>query len=268
MSKVSRETTFDRYSNAADLADDLRQMLASELENESERADTSEFRRIKIVPRGLRAYDAEDADFFQQLLPGPRDRFGMPEIVSYWKSRCEQGDPVRSFRVALLYGPSGCGKSSFVKAGLIPQLSNRIVSVHVESSADGTERDIKQALGREFDYVDPSSDVVRALKVIRKRLAVEGRQKVVIFLDQFEQWFGGQHRDNVLRDILRQCDGKYLACVLMLRDEYWMASTRLMQEIEIPIRNENCRALDLFDTVHAKENTYEYWTGIWASARE
>src|SRR5262245_32401967 len=28
----------------------------------------------KIVPKGLRSFDANDADFFLELLPGPRDR--------------------------------------------------------------------------------------------------------------------------------------------------------------------------------------------------
>ena len=34
---------------------------------------------IKIVPKGLAHFDAGDADFFLELLPGPRDREGLPE---------------------------------------------------------------------------------------------------------------------------------------------------------------------------------------------
>ena len=33
----------------------------------------------RIVPKGLRSFDAQDADFFLELLPGPRDREGLPE---------------------------------------------------------------------------------------------------------------------------------------------------------------------------------------------
>ena len=34
---------------------------------------------IKIVPKGLRSFDEHDADFFLELLPGPRDREGLPD---------------------------------------------------------------------------------------------------------------------------------------------------------------------------------------------
>src|SRR6202034_1589701 len=70
---------------------------------------------IPIVPRGLRSLEADHADFFLQLLPGPRDRFGMPQVLRFWRSRIEEADPEKTLRVGLIYGPSGCGKSSLVK---------------------------------------------------------------------------------------------------------------------------------------------------------
>jgi hypothetical protein len=78
---------------------------------------------VKVVPKGLRSFDAGDADFFLELLPGPRDRDGVPESIRFWKSRIETTDPDDTFAVGLLYGPSGCGKSSLVKAGLLPRLA-------------------------------------------------------------------------------------------------------------------------------------------------
>src|SRR5207253_2917544 len=78
----------------------------------------SDKRPTRVVPKGLRSFDSEDADFFLELLPGPRDRDGLPESVRFWKTRIESADPHRTFSVGLLYGPSGCGKSSLVKAGL------------------------------------------------------------------------------------------------------------------------------------------------------
>ena len=44
---------------------------------------------IKIVPKGLRSFDAHDADFFLELLPGPRDREGLPDSIRFWKTRIE-----------------------------------------------------------------------------------------------------------------------------------------------------------------------------------
>ena len=71
----------------------------------------------KIVPKGLRSFDAQDADFFLELLPGPRDRDGLPDSIRFWKTRIEETDADNTFSVGLIYGPSGCGKSSLVKAG-------------------------------------------------------------------------------------------------------------------------------------------------------
>jgi hypothetical protein len=76
---------------------------------------------IKIVPKGLRSFDVHDADFFLELLPGPRDRAGLPDSLRFWKTRIEETDPDNTFKVGLIYGPSGCGKSSLVKAGLSAQ---------------------------------------------------------------------------------------------------------------------------------------------------
>ena len=92
---------------------------------------------IKIVPKGLRSFDQHDADFFLELLPGPRDRDGLPESLRFWKTRIEATDPDATFRVGLIYGPSGCGKSSLVKAGLLPRLAKHVLPVYVEATAGG-----------------------------------------------------------------------------------------------------------------------------------
>ena len=79
-----------------------------------------------IKPKGLRSFDASDADFFLELLPGARDRHGLPESIAFWKQRIEARDAHDTFTVGLIYGPSGCGKSSLVKAGLLPRLAQAV----------------------------------------------------------------------------------------------------------------------------------------------
>ena len=100
---------------------------------------TSDHQPIKIVPKGLRSFDAHDADFFLELLPGPRDRDGLPDSIRFWKTRIEETDADNTFSVGLIYGPSGCGKSSLVKAGLLPRLSDDVIAVYVEATAEETE---------------------------------------------------------------------------------------------------------------------------------
>ena len=62
---------------------------------------------LRIVPQGLRSFDAHDADFVLELLPGPRDRDGLPDFVRFWKTRIEAQSVTEAFPVGLLYGPSG-----------------------------------------------------------------------------------------------------------------------------------------------------------------
>ena len=100
---------------------------------------SSDSRPIKIVPKGLRSFDAHDADFFLELLPGPRDRDGLPDSLRFWKTRIEETDPDKTFSVGLIYGPSGCGKSSLVKAGLLPRLSEDVIAVYIEATPEETE---------------------------------------------------------------------------------------------------------------------------------
>ena len=81
--------------------------------------------RVAVVPKGLRSFDANDADFFLDLLPGPRDRNGLPESIRFWKHGIEEKEEL-TFSVGVIYGPSGCGKSSLVKAGLLPKLATAL----------------------------------------------------------------------------------------------------------------------------------------------
>ena len=104
----------DRYATASELVDDLLHWQQGPQQGP---------KPVAIVPRGLRSFGPEDADFFLDLLPGSRGRDGLPESIRFWKTRIEESDPDKTFDVGLIYGPSGCGKSSLVKAGLLPQLS-------------------------------------------------------------------------------------------------------------------------------------------------
>ena len=91
------------------------------------------------MPKGLRSFDKEDKDFFLELLPGPRDRDGLPDSIRFWKTRIEETEADATFPVGVMYGPSGCGKSSLVKAGLLPHLAVHVLPVFVEATPNDTE---------------------------------------------------------------------------------------------------------------------------------
>ncbi len=266
---LSKRAT-ERYTSAQDLADDLRHFLNESPQSAGQTpvsssagsgtplsvaAPSSDGRTIKIVPKGLRSFDAQDADFFLELLPGPKDRDGLPESIRFWKGRIEETDPDITFSVGLIYGPSGCGKTSFVKAGLLPRLAEHVLPVYVEATADETEARLLHGLRKRCPALGDKLDLKETLAELRRGHGPPGK-KVLIVLDQFEQWLHGKgtEKNTELIQALRQCDGGRVQCVVMVRDDFWMAATRFLRELEIPLlEGQNSAAVDLFDLRHAKK---------------
>jgi len=226
------------------------------------------YRLTPIVPKGLRSFDGDDADFFLQLLPGPTDREGLPESIRFWKSRMERTDSDTTFAVGLSYGPSGCGKSSLFKAGVLPRLAPHVSAVYLEATPDDTEarllKLLRKACGAGAAPADSEKaggapapqDLVATMTELRRGRGLAPGQKVVIVLDQFEQWLHS-HRDQQGTELvraLRQCDGGRVQCVVMVRDDFWMAASQFLHELEIPlVENENSAAVYLFDVRHARK---------------
>jgi serine/threonine protein kinase/formylglycine-generating enzyme required for sulfatase activity len=286
--KALAKRAADRYSTALDLADDLRHWLADapetsapqinvvnqpafnvqvvpaapasvSLSTPSSRMDTDR-PTAKVVPKGLRSFDAEDADFFLELVPGPRHRDGLPESIRFWKTRIEAADSDRAFSVGVLYGPSGCGKSSLVKAGLLPRLADSVVPLYVEATAEETEARLLCGLRKRWGDLPDSLGLAETLTQLRRQGLPSG-QKVLLVLDQFEQWLHAhpQEPGTALTSALRQCDGRRLQALLLVRDDFWMSLTRCLRELEVRlIEGQNSLAVDLFDLRHARQVLGEF----------
>jgi formylglycine-generating enzyme required for sulfatase activity/energy-coupling factor transporter ATP-binding protein EcfA2 len=215
---------------------------------------------VAVVPKGLRSFDAKDSNFFLQLLPGPRDQDGLPESIRFWKHRIEATDDL-SFTVGVIYGPSGCGKSSLVKAGLLPRLSKNIISVYVEATSDGTEARLLNGLRRRFPDLLADLDLTQTIAALREGHGLKPQQKVLIVLDQFEQWLHAKRheQETELARALRQCDGDHAQCILMVRDDFWVALTRFMSDLHIELlQGQNAALVDLFDLMHARKVLAEF----------
>ena len=207
------------------------------------------------MPRGLRSFEAADADFFLELLPGPRDRTGLPDSLRFWKTRVEETDPDETFTVALLYGPSGCGKSSLIKAGLLPRLAARVEAVYVEATGADTEAHLLKGLRRRWPGLPQGAGLVDAIAALRRGRGLPADQKALIVLDQFEQWLHAKRaeQNTELLRALRQCDGQHVQCLVLVRDDFWMAASRFMRDLEVPlVEGRNSAAVDLFDPRHAR----------------
>src|SRR5208283_2863584 len=167
--KAMAKRATHRYATALDMGEDLRHFLRRGVQageaTETAKATAEHMppvgmatttesitlisdlpKPIRVIPKGLRSFDAQDADFFLELLPGPYDRDGLPESIRFWKQRVEETDPDKTFRVGLIYGPSGCGKSSLVKAGLLPRLAGHVIPVYIEATAKETEARLLRGL--------------------------------------------------------------------------------------------------------------------------
>jgi formylglycine-generating enzyme required for sulfatase activity len=211
--------------------------------------------RLAVIPKGLRSFDAADARFFLELLPGPRDEHGLPESLRFWKQRIEAADE-GTFTVGVLYGPSGCGKSSLVKAGLLPRLADHVLSVYVEATADDTEARLLRGLRRRCPDLPGDLGLVESLLAVRKGPALPPGRKVLLVLDQFEQWLHARRGEanTALVQALRQCDGQRVQALVLVRDDFWLAVSRFFQQLEVPLVEGHDMALvDLFDPLHARK---------------
>ncbi len=287
--KALSKRASERYSSAHEMAEDLRHFLAGQTviqrgtspgaiapvasetkaspaastsagsnaaSSPSMGLGSSDHKPIKIVPKGLRSFDAHDADFFLELLPGPRDREGLPDSIRFWKTRIEETDPDNTFTVGLIYGPSGCGKSSLVKAGLLPRLSENVIAVYIEATPEETETRLLHGLRKRCPALDDNLSLKATLAALRRGQGIPVGKKVLIVLDQFEQWLHARKEgeNTELVQALRQCDGGRVQCIVMVRDDFWMAVTRFMRELEVRlVEGQNSALADLFDLDHARK---------------
>ncbi len=282
--KAMAKRASERYSTAHDLARDLQHFLAEQTANlDSVAADDTrpstyetaqptsastlvgvtdsttlwtEGQSLKIIPKGLRSFDAHDADFFLELLPGPRDRDGLPDSLRFWKLRIEEPDADNTFAVGLIYGPSGCGKSSLVKAGLLPRLSDDVIPLYVEATPEETESRLLHLIGKRCPELKNDSGLKESIAAVRRGQGVPAGKQILIVIDQFEQWLH-THTDVENQELLlalRQCDGGRVQCILMVRDDFWLAVSRFMRALEVRlVEGQNSAVADLFDPHHARK---------------
>ena len=245
LAKQARE----RFASAGAMAEDLARWQSDVVPAAVPTTSVSE-----VVFKGLLSFDQGDKDFFFQLLPGPRDREGLPDSIRFWKARIEAASDEGTFRIGVLLGPSGSGKSSLIRAGLIPRLDPRIRSCVVETRQQDVEQQVLRRLRHDLPDLPPDDTLADALQRVRRQGGLPGGRKLLLVLDQFEQWLGRHdpQQPAPLVDALRQCDGTTVQALLLVRDDFTLAVTQLMQQLEEPLRQDwNFAAQELFGERHA-----------------
>ena len=264
----------DRYSTAGDLATDLLSwknspsvqstvsLSASPASGVIEPIDPKSSQRsldlgnIAVVPHGLRPFDSGDSDFFNFLLPGARDRHGTPDCVTFWTNRITNRNPTETFRVGVLLGPSGSGKSSMIRAGVLPLVKNEVQSIYVEAKPELLEANLMKQLQHALPSRLVGNSLRETLILFRQHNREQPGKKLVLVIDQFEQWLNHHREDETteLHDALRQCDGEHIQAILLVRDDFMLGLTQFMDQIEeFLLQNQNFATVEPFGVLHAKK---------------
>jgi hypothetical protein len=92
--------------------------------------------------------------------------------------------------------------------------------------------------------------------MIRRRKLVPSGGKLLLVIDQFEQWLYAEksYANAELTNALSQCDGETIQAIVMVREDFWISVSRFLKELDIPIvERENSAMVDLFDLEHSKK---------------
>ncbi|MFK8113625.1 MAG: protein kinase [Rubripirellula sp.] len=261
VSKCLQPLIKSRYDSVSELRDDLVHWLESQGESIAmgtlapTKQDTvpNSFRLGKI---GLQPFTEQDASTYLALIPGTRDRNGIPDSIRFWKRWVESNDPDTSYPVGVMYGPSGSGKTSYIRAGLFKQLSPDICRVYIECRSGDLGGRLTKIIESRLQRESGGSSLRDLLLRFRSGdSGSHGYHKLLIVLDQFESWVQSATIDERLdfAEALRQCDGIQIRALVVTRDDYWAGVKELMHWLELPLQEgRNAASVDLLDRDHAE----------------
>lgn len=248
--RAVRKKAAERYTTAHDMAEDLAAYVRT-LPTPPPHA------KVGVKHKGLKSYGPEERDFFLQLLPNADVDDIYPASIRFWMEWLANREiDAETSRIGLLYGPSGCGKSSLIHAGLLPNLPSDLWSVRVEATADRTKNSLQEKLRKAIPALNETADLVAMLRELSAGRGLPGGGRLLIVLDQFEQWLQTTRTDehSELLQALKLCDGEHVRCLLMVREEFLSAAFRLEGPLGIQLRsNANLHLVDFFDRQHAEK---------------
>src|SRR5262249_297012 len=148
------------------------------------------------------------------------------------------------------------GKSSLVKAGLLPRGGKHVLPVYVEATPEETEARLLPGLHKEGPELSAGLGLVDSMAMLRRGRVLRPGQEGCPALRPPEPWLlarRGEENPELITAV-RQCDGEHLGAIVMVRDDFWMAATRFMRDLEIDlVPDQNIAAVDLFDLRHARK---------------
>jgi serine/threonine protein kinase len=244
-----------RYSSAAQLLQALR--------NLQHKPEAS-------IPPGilsLQPLTAEADGFYRSLLKaaaGSRLGEQIETVLQRILPRDDLKSTTETPAILALSAPSGAGKSTWLHAGLMPQLREKdtrsdvtVVFVNAEERNSSKELDLTAELLRKkliFHLSVPPSDsetqtsLTDILSMVAGGSLAEAQQprqqrrrqpKVLIVIDQFEQWLSvhGRSATTELRRALKHANGTNLQVLLIFRREFLEQAEDFMDACGSPRRH-------------------------------
>ncbi|MFH1920140.1 MAG: protein kinase, partial [Planctomycetota bacterium] len=129
-------------------------------------------------------------------------------------------------------------------------------AVYVEATGQGTEARLIRGLRRVCRGLPEEDSLVGLILALREGQLLPRGEKVVLLLDQFEQWLHAwkDYPQTELVRALRHCAGQSVQCLLLVRDGFGMSAMRFMNAVEVPvIEGQNYATVDRFDLEHARK---------------
>ena len=122
--------------------------------------------------------------------------------------------------------------------------------VYIEATLKETEARLLKGLRKVCPELPRGLGLVDSLVKLRKGRVLPPEQKVLLVLDQFEQWLHARRgeENTELVAALRHCDGEHVQAIVLVRDDFWLAASRFMRDLEIDlVPDQNIALVDLFD---------------------
>jgi serine/threonine protein kinase/formylglycine-generating enzyme required for sulfatase activity len=254
-----------RYDSASQLLEDLTLWF----EDRAKEAGTKRTRELHLSPlnspvpasprmgnRGLQPFTELDGEAYLPLVPGQRDRNGIPESINFWRRWVESDDPDLEYPVGILYGPSGSGKTSYIRAGLFRHLSPHVCRVYIESRPGNLAERLTRSIESQIRSESGESSLRDLLHRLRSGQSSHRFRKLLIVLDQFEAWAHTATLEEriELAEALRQCDGRGIRALVVTRVDFWSGVTELLHWLEMPIQEgRNVAAVELLAPAQAQQ---------------
>ena len=158
----------------------------------------------------------------------------------------------RAFSVGLIYGPSGGGKSSFVKAGLLPRLARpRPAGLRRGVARRDRGPAARPRSAASSPTCRPTLGLADAAACVRERRAPAARAQGRCSCSTSSSSGSTPTPTSPTPSWSGRCasaTAAALQALLLVRDDFWMAVTRFLQALEVPlVEGGNSAAVELFD---------------------